>query len=53
MGIFLHLQGFYQTVFGEGVEQSIHDGGDKQYERSGNIFGKMGNTEGKIQGKKI
>ena len=33
---------------GEGVEQSIHSGGNKQDESRWKIFGKMGNTEGII-----
>ena len=34
---------------GEGAGQSIHGGGNKQDERRGNIFGKMGDTGGIIQ----
>ena len=46
-----HLQGFLQTVgLGKEVGQSVHGGGNKQNERNGNIFGKMGNTRGIIQG---
>ena len=46
-----HLQGFPQTVgLGGGVGQSIHGGGNKQDESRGNIFGKMGNAGGIIQG---
>ena len=45
-----HLQGFYQTVgLGEGVEQSIHGGGNKQDENRWKMFGKMRYTGGKIQ----
>ena len=35
---------------GEGVEQSIHGGGNKQDKRTGKIFRRIGNTEGIIQG---
>ena len=35
--------------FGEGVEQSVHGGGNKQDESRWKIFGKMGNTGGMIQ----
>ena len=35
---------------GEGVEQSIHGGGNKQGEIRWNIFGKMGNRGGITQG---
>ena len=46
-----HLEGFPHTVgLGEGVRQSINGGGNKQDERRGNTFGKMGNTGGIIQG---
>ena len=44
-GFFSHLQGFPQMGgLGEGVEQPIHGGGNKQDKRRGNIYGKMGNT---------
>ena len=47
----LDLQGFYQMVgLGEGVGQSIDGEGNKQDYSRGDIFGKMGNTEGIIQG---
>ena len=50
-GFFFHLQGFPQTVgLGEGAGESIHFKGYKQYERKGNIFGKMGDRGGIIQG---
>ena len=50
VGFSPHLQGFPKTVgYGEGIGQSIHVGGNKQNERMGNIFGKMGNAEGIIQ----
>ena len=39
-----NLQGFSQMVgLEEGVEQSIHGGGDKQDESRWKFFGKMGN----------
>ena len=42
-----HLKGFSQMEgLEEGVEQSIHGGGNKQDESRWNIFGFMGNTEG-------
>ena len=42
-----NLQGFSKTVgLGEGVGQSIHDGGNKQDARRGNIFGKIRNAGG-------
>ena len=45
-----HLQGFSQTAgLEEGVQQSIHGGGNKQDESRWKFFGKMGNTEGIIQ----
>ena len=45
-----HQQGFSQTIgLGEGVEQSIHGGGNKQDESRWKTFGKMGNTGGIIQ----
>ena len=48
---FPHLQSFPQTVgLGEEVGQSIHGRGNKQNERRRNIFGKMGNTGGILQG---
>ena len=37
------------VVFVEGVEQSIHGGGNKQDESRWKIFGKMGNTGAIIQ----
>ena len=50
-GFFPHLHGFPQTVrFGECAGQSIHGGSNKQDERRGNIFGKMGDTGHIIQG---
>ena len=46
-----HLQRFSQTVgLGKEVGQSIHDGGNNQNKRRGNIFGKMRNTVGILQG---
>ena len=36
--------------FGGRIGQSIHGGGNKQDESRGNIFGKMGNAGGIIQG---
>ena len=38
-------------MFGERVGQSIHGGDNRQDEIRGNIFGKMENTGGIIQGK--
>ena len=41
--------GFLQMVgLGDGLGQSMHGGGNKQDESKGNIFGIMGNTEGRI-----
>ena len=49
-----HLKGFSQMVgLDEGVEQSIHGGGNKQDESRWNIFGFMGNTERGGAGGKI
>ena len=50
--ILRHLQSFLQTVGLEEQEgESIHSGGNKQNERRGNIFGKMGNKKGYTSGR--
>ena len=44
---------FSNSRFGGKVGQSIHGGGNKQNERRGNIFAKMGNIFGILQGDKL
>ena len=45
------LQGFPQTVdLEEEAAQSMHGAGNKQNEKRGNIFGKIGNAGGILQG---
>ena len=51
MGFSPHLLRFPQTIdLREEVGQSIHGGGNKQNQSSGNIFDKMRNTLGILQG---
>ena len=51
MGFSTHLQDFPQMVgLEEGLGRSIHGEGKRQDEKQENIFGKMGNAEGIIQG---
>ena len=56
MGIFLTVEWDSpppppsNVIFGEGVGQSIHGGGNRQDGSRGNIFSKMENRGGIIQG---
>ena len=51
VGFSTHQQDFSQTVgLEEGVGRPVHGEGKRQHEKQENIFGKMGNAEGIIQG---